>query len=107
MEIPSASRLVRAGRAAAAGVRVGAGLALFDREGVAAAAGCDGVRVLDLEPRLLDRVDEVDGGALQVRRAERVDHEADAVLVALEVALDGAAVEAEAVLEAGAAAALD
>src|SRR5687768_2915899 len=67
--------LVRAaGAAAAAGVRVGAccGLVVHG-ERVAAAARGSRVRVLDLEPRLLQAVDEVDRRAAQVGRAEGVD----------------------------------
>ena len=82
-------------------------LALLHLEGVAAAARGDGVRVVDLEARLLNRVQEVDRGALQVRRAERVDHDRDALERQLDVTLGGAGVEAEAVLEAGAPATLD
>jgi hypothetical protein len=73
---------------------------------VAAPAAGDRVRVVDREPRLLDRVDVVDLCALQVRRAERIDDDRDAVRFELDVALDSGAVEAEAVLEPGAAAAL-
>ena len=82
-------------------------LALFDLERVAAATGRDGVRIRDLEPGLLNRVEEVDLGATQIRRAERVDDDRDAVRLELVVALLEAAVEAERVLETGAAAALD
>ena len=93
--------------AGAAAADSGVGVAFFDLEGVAAAAGRARVRVVDREPGCLDRVDVVDLGALEVRRAERVDDDLDAVRLELEVALDGAAVEAEPVLEARAAAALD
>src|SRR5205823_3493708 len=102
---------VRAAGAAAA--RVTDGLvtlgfgAFFHLEGVAAAAGRGRVRVVDREARRLDRVDPVDLGALQVGGAERVDDDLDAVELELVVAFLRAAVEAEAVLEAGAAAALD
>src|SRR5690606_40174681 len=41
-------------------------------EGVAAGAGTGGVRVVDGEALLLDGVDEVDGGAAQVRSAHAV-----------------------------------
>src|SRR6187401_3074864 len=51
---------VTTARAAAAHVRaLGQLLVLGDLEGVAATAGRDGVRVVDLEARLLDRVQEV------------------------------------------------
>src|SRR4029079_675998 len=100
-------KLVRAaGAAAAAGVLVGR-LALGDLEGVGAAARGDDVRVVDLEPGLLNRVHEVDFGALEVGGAERIDDHVDAVEADLLVALLRAAVEAERVLEPGAAAALD
>ena len=45
----------------------GALAVLGDLEAVAAAARAGGVRVVDLEPGLLERLDEVDGRALQVR----------------------------------------
>ena len=78
---------MRAGRAAA--VRgVGGGIfALGDLERVAAAARGAGVRVVDREPGRLNRVDVVDLGTLEVRRAERIDDDGDSVLVKLEVTL--------------------
>src|SRR5579862_3072497 len=79
--------------------------ALGRLEAVTAAAGPGGVRVVDLEPRLLDRLQIVDLRALQVRRAERVDDHAHAVRFGLEVALARAAIEAQRVFEAAAAAA--
>src|SRR6059036_3537475 len=82
-------------------------LALGDLEAGAATAGGDRVRVLDLEAGLLDRLQVVDGGAAQVRGRERVDDEPHAVELELVVALGGPTVEAERVLEAAAAAALD
>ena len=82
-------------------------LALGDLEARAAAARGDDVRVVDLEPGLLQAFEEVDRRALQVRRAERVDDDLDAVELELVVARLCAAVEAERVLEAAAAAALD
>src|SRR5579864_7449069 len=100
-----AKKLGAAARAAAADLaRVGV---VLDLEGVAAAAGGDGVRVVDLEPGLLDRLEVVDARAAQVRGAERVDDDRHALAVEGEIALLGSVVEAEAVLEAGAAAALD
>ena len=60
-----------------------------------------------LKPGLLQRLEEVDRRALQVRRAERVDDDLDAVELELVVALLGAAVEPERVLEPAATAALD
>src|SRR5581483_10042650 len=102
------ARLVAAARAAA---RAGGGFAgigvVRDGEGVPAAARGDGVRVVDLEARLLDRLEIVHPGAREIRRAERVDDDLHALALELVVALLGAAVEAEAVLEPGAPAALD
>src|SRR3954447_1379539 len=57
---------------AAAGGRAGV-FALRDLEARPAAAGGDHVRVVDLEPGLLEALQEVDRRALQVGRAERVD----------------------------------
>ena len=91
-------------------MRVGAGFCVgpfLDGEAVAAAARGGGVRVVDLEPGLGDRVQEVDGRALEVRRAEGVDDHGHAVLLDHLVALRWAGIEAEAVLEAGAPAALN
>ena len=56
-------------------------------EGVAAGAGAGGVGVVDGEPLLLDAVDEVDDGALQVRGAHPVDADLEAVVVAEQVAI--------------------
>jgi hypothetical protein len=89
--------------AAAAGVAVAVG----DLEAVPAAARAGGVRVVDLEARLLERLDEVDRRALEVLLAGRVDDHADAVELGLAVALGRAAVEAQRVLEAAAAPAAD
>src|SRR5438046_9978251 len=80
--------------------------ALFHLEGVAAAARSGDVRVVDGEARL-QALDPVDLGAGEVGGAERVDHDGDAVALELVVALLRAAVEAERVLEARAATALD
>src|SRR5580704_9129712 len=44
-------------------------------EGIAAGAGTRGVRVVDREALLLDRVHEVDGRAHQVRGAHLVGHD--------------------------------
>src|SRR2546423_7569245 len=74
---------------------------------MAAAARGDGIRVLDLEPGLLDRLEVVDPSTHQVGRAEGIDDDGDALALERVVALLGAAVEAEAVLEARAATALD
>ena len=87
-------------RAAAAHLgALGQLLALFDLERVAAATGRGGVGVRDLEPGLGDRVEEVDLGALEIRRAEGIHDNRDAVGLELVVALLQAAVEAERVLE--------
>ena len=83
------------------------GSALLDGERVAAAARRGGVRVVDLEPGLLEAVQEVDRRALEVRSAVGVDHDRDAVLLERLVVVDRAGVEAEPVLEARAPAALD
>src|SRR3954471_5435456 len=100
----SESLRAAAGAAAAdlAGIRL-----IFHLEGVAAAAARDGVRVVDLEAGLLDRLEIVDPRTRQVRGAEGIDDDTNALTLELVVALLGAAVEAEAVLESGAAAALD
>ena len=55
----------------------------------------------------LNRVQVIDGGAAQVRSAVRVDDDRDALQLQLHITLGRAGVEAEAVLKAGAAAALD
>src|SRR4029079_12437229 len=79
-----ANSLVRAARAAARGaVR---GLALFHLEGVAAAAGGGDVRGVDREARL-QAFDPVDLGACDVRRAEGVDDDGDALARELVVAV--------------------
>src|SRR6266850_1725038 len=81
--------------------------AFFNLEAMAAATRRAHVRVVDLEARLLEAFQEVDRRALQVRRAERVDDDPDAVELELVVTLLRGPVEAERVLEAAAAAALD
>src|SRR5262249_61697071 len=83
----------------AAARRVVLGRLVVDLERVAAAARGDDVRVVDLEPGLLQPAEEVDDGALQVRSAERIDDDLDAVQLALLVAFLGGAIEAERVLE--------
>src|SRR5438552_13082575 len=82
-------------------------LAVGHLERVAAAARGDRIRVLDLEPGLLDRLEIVDPGAEEIRSAEGIDDDLHALALELMVALLGAAVEAEAILETGAPAALD
>src|SRR5436305_12665472 len=96
--------LVAATRAAAA--RGFGCLALFHLEGVAAAARGGDVRIVDREPGL-QALDPVDLGAREIRRAERIDDDIDAVHVQLVVTLLRTPVEAERVLEARAPAALD
>src|SRR6516165_9172793 len=76
-------------------------------EGVAASAGTRGVRVVDSETLLLDRVDEIDGRAHQVRGAHLVRHDLHAAELADDVAVDLAFVEVELVAKPGAAARLD
>src|SRR5690242_19541680 len=101
----SSERLRAAAGAAAADLaRIGV---VRDLERVAAAARGDCVRVVDLEPRLLDRLEVIDDRAGEIGGAERVDDDLHALALELVVALLGAAVEAEAVLEARAPAALD
>ena len=78
---------------------------LFHLEGMPAAARRGGIRVVDLEARLLQSGQEVDRGALEVRDTEGIDDDVDPFELELEVALRRLRVEAEAVLEAGAAAA--
>src|SRR5690349_16606598 len=95
--------LIREGGLVAAAGAVAVG----DLEAVPAAARPGRVRVVDLESRLLQRLDEVDRRAREVRSAGGIDDDAHAVELSLAVALDRAAVEAERVLEPAAAAAAD
>src|SRR5262249_42976778 len=95
------------GAAGAAAGGAGRCLTVFHLEAVAATARRADVRIVDLEPGLLEALEEVDRRALEIRRAERVDDDAAAVELELVVAGRRAAVEAEGVLEAAAAAALD
>src|SRR3984885_3940385 len=76
-------------------------------EGVAAGARTRGVRVVDGETLLLDRVDEVDRRAHQVRGAHLVRHDLHAAEVGHDVAVDLALVEVELVAKPRAAARLD
>src|SRR5262249_31210461 len=94
-----------AARAATSGVF--GRLALSHLERVPAAAGRTDVRVVDLEARLLQAVQEVDRRTLEIRSAVRIDHDLDAMQVQLVVAFLRPAVESERVFEAGAAATLD
>src|SRR6266568_1861135 len=75
-------------------------------EGVAAGAGTRRIRVVDRETLLLDRVDEVDSRAHQVRGAHLVGHDLHAAEVGDDVAVDVALVEVELVAKTGAAARL-
>src|SRR5215469_3625132 len=75
-------------------------------ERIPAGAGPGGVRVVDGEALLLDRVHEVDGGAAQVGRAHPVGDDVDAAELADHVAVDLALVEVQLVTQAGAAARL-
>ena len=94
-----------AGLAAAyyAGHRVALAVCLEAR---AAAAGRDRIRIVDRETLTHEAVDEVDLGAAQVRQAEAIDDDLDAVLIDDLVSRLGLAVEAERVLQARATAAL-
>src|SRR6476660_2500399 len=76
-------------------------------EGVAAGAAAARVGVVDGEALLLDRVGEVDRGALEVGGAHAVDDDLDTVEVADEVTVEAALVEVELVDQARAAAGLD
>src|ERR1700733_1948816 len=76
-------------------------------EGVAAGARTRGVRVVDGETLLLDRVDEVDRRAHQVRGAHLVRHDLHATEVGDDVAVDLAFVKVELVAKPRAAARLD
>src|SRR6185312_10902812 len=60
---------------------------LRDAEGRAAAAGRDHVRVVDLEPGPLERVDVVDGRAVHVGEALVVDEQAQAAVLEDRVAI--------------------
>src|ERR1700740_1267068 len=95
---------MRTSRPAAGGVL--GRLALGHLERVAAATRGDGVRVLDLAPGLLDRLEVVDLRPHQIGRAERIDDDRDALALELVGPLLGATIDAQAVLEARAAAPL-
>ena len=82
-------------RVAAAGAAAGGVFALGDLEARTAAAGGDDVRVFDLEPGLLQRLEEIDRRPLQVWRAELIDNDPHAVELELEIARLGATVEAK------------
>src|SRR5436305_15079688 len=88
----------------AAAVRVFWGLPFLDLEGVPAAARCRDVRVVDRETGL-KAFHPIDLRTGQVRRAERVDHDVNAVHVQLVVALGRSPIEPERVPAAGPAAA--
>src|SRR4051794_31577025 len=93
--------------AGAAAGRVGGCLfAVLHLEGVATPARGGDVRVVDREPGR-EAVHPVDLSAGEIGRGVRIDDDGDAVRLDLAVAVLRATVEAERVLEAGAAAALD
>src|SRR5690349_4961636 len=75
-------------------------------ERVAAGAGTRRVRVVDREALLLDRVDEVDRRAHQVRGAHLVRHDVDAAEFGHDVAVDLALVKVELIAKPRAAARL-
>src|SRR4051812_4018220 len=79
----------------------------LDGEAAAAAAGGFRVRIADHELRAVQALGVVDDGAHQVLQAERVDQQGDVVGGDGQVVLALLLVELEAVLEPGAAAALD
>src|SRR6185312_526387 len=62
-------------------------------EALAAGAGAGGVRVVDREALLLDRVHEVHGRADEVRGAHPVGDDLDAAEVGDHVAVEGTVVE--------------
>src|SRR2546422_10867101 len=97
--------LMPAAGAAARSGRVFRCSALVHLERVPASTGRRHVRVVDREAAL-QALDEVDLGSLEIRRAERVDRDRNAVGLDLEVALLGTRVEAEGVFKARAASAL-
>src|SRR5262249_59262261 len=101
------SLVTATGPAAAHRGTLGELLALLHLEGVAATAGRDRVRVVDLEAGLLESVQKVDRCAAQVGGAERIDDDVYALELELVVAVGGAGVESEPVLETRATAALD
>src|SRR5690349_13551542 len=72
-------------------------------ERIAAGAGAGGVRVVDREALLLDGVDEVDGRALNVRRAHPVDGELHATELGGQVTVEGPVIEEQVVTQARAA----
>src|SRR5215471_3524012 len=72
-------------------------------EGLAAAARRRGIRVLHLEARLLERVDEVERGAREIQSALLVDDHSHAADLELVVARTDLVVEGELVTEARAA----
>src|SRR5215469_4355520 len=75
-------------------------------ERVAAGARPSGVRVVDREALLLDRVHEVDGRAHEVRRAHLVRDHLDTAERGHDVAVEGALVEVQVVTQSRAAARL-
>src|SRR5699024_4036801 len=76
-------------------------------ERVAAGAGTAGVRVVNGEALLLDRVGEVDDRIAEIGNAHPVDDDLDAVELADGITVEVALIEVELVDQAGAAAGLD
>src|SRR5271155_4643075 len=76
-------------------------------EGVAAGAGAGGVRVVDGEALLLDGVDEIDGSALNVRRAHPVNGQRHTAEVHGQVSVERTVVEEQIVAQARASTWLD
>src|SRR5437879_1377781 len=91
--------------AAAAGAAAARGLAVLGGEGGTAAAGADRVRVVDLEAAAHRILDIVDISARDIVYAERVDQDAHAVLLELDVALFYLVGDSHTVLQPGASAA--
>src|SRR5262249_41184133 len=90
-----------------AGMTRSGGLPVLDREAGAAAAGGGDVRIVELELRADQVVDEIEFGALHEAERDRIDHDARAVALDQEIVGRPLAHEVEAVLKPGAAAALD
>src|SRR5438874_1431799 len=77
-------------------------LAVRSLEGAAAAAGGDGLRIVNLEPGAHRRFNVVDAGALEIRAALRVDIDLQPAKVVDEVLIAGRIVQRHAIAEAGA-----
>jgi alpha-beta hydrolase superfamily lysophospholipase len=79
----------------------------LDRERGAAAAGADGLGVVELEPGAAHPQHVVDLGALQVARADRIDDDPEVALEVHHVVVAGLVFEVEGVFETAATAAAD